>query len=128
MQPPMRAANQEVVMYARVPTFRISPANMDAAIREFEAVTLPKLHQLDGFKGATMLVDREQGMFQVIGFWSDRKAVDATSEVAKGLREDFERKFNAEVVSVIIWEVGVDVYGKGVKETIEAAGGATRSR
>jgi hypothetical protein len=42
-------------MYARVPTFKMSVESLDAAILHFERVTVPRLRELPGFKGATLL-------------------------------------------------------------------------
>jgi hypothetical protein len=111
-------------MYARTPTFKIGPDKIDAAIRLFEESSLPQLQTLSGFKGASLLVDREQGMFRVIGYWEDRQAVDSSEARARGLRDELTQKLGAQLVSIEIWEVPVDVY----PEKLEAMAGAGAAR
>lgn len=113
-------------MYARIPTFRISTDKIDAATQRFQEWTLPQLRKIRGFKGATMLVDRDRGMFRVVGFWEDQEAVDASEQTAKDLRQDIFEKLNAEVVSVEVWEVTVDFYPQAAREM--AGAGAARAR
>jgi heme-degrading monooxygenase HmoA len=97
-------------MYARVPTFKIGADNIESAMRQFEDVSLPQLRKLPGFKGATMLVNREKGMFQIVAYWDSREALDSSAEATRALREEAAKKLNAELVSLEIWEVAVDVY------------------
>jgi quinol monooxygenase YgiN len=107
-------------MYARIPTFQIAPDRIDAAIREFKEVTVPKLRALHGFKGTTMMVDRDKGMFRVLGFWEDRQALDASGDATKALRDDIGMKLGAELVSLEIMEVAADVYPEKARDMVGA--------
>jgi hypothetical protein len=96
-------------MYARVPTFKMSAESIDAAILQFEQVTVPRLRDLLGFKGATLLVSRETGMTRAIVYWDSRETLDSSFEPTKSLRAEYTEKFGAELVSLEAFEVAVQV-------------------
>ena len=97
-------------MYARVPTFtKFSPQNIDAAIRHFEDVTVPQLRKLPGFKGATLLVNREKGMSRAVVLFDSRETLDSSFEPTKALRAEYTEKFGAELDAVEEFEVPVQV-------------------
>jgi quinol monooxygenase YgiN len=113
-------------MYARISTFKISTEKIDAATQRFQEFTLPQLRKLDGFKGATMLVDRDRGMFRVVGFWEDMDAVDASEQGVRDLRQDIFEKLDAEVVATEAWEVTVDFYPEAAREMAGSGAAAAR--
>jgi hypothetical protein len=97
-------------MYARVPTFtKISANDADAAILHFQTVTVPRLRELPGFEGATLLVNREKGMSRAIVLWDSRETLDSSFEPTKGLRAEYTEKFGAELASLEEFEVAVQV-------------------
>jgi hypothetical protein len=96
-------------MYARVPTFKISAEDIDAAVLHFENVTVPELRKLPGFKGATLLVSRETGITRAIVSWDSRETLDSSFESTKGLRAQYTEKFGAELASIEEFEVAVQV-------------------
>ena len=96
-------------MYARVPAFKFGAKDIDAAIKLFEEKTLPQLRTVAGFKGATMLVDRETGLVRTVVYWESREALDSSFEPTKALRAQFVNEFGAELVSVEQFEVAVQV-------------------
>jgi quinol monooxygenase YgiN len=95
-------------MYARIPTFKITPDRIDEAVQQFKEVSLPGLQKLAGFKGANVLVDRKNGMFRVIAFWQDLQALEGSRDAVKPIREGVAQKVGAEIVSVEEWEVALD--------------------
>jgi hypothetical protein len=112
-------------MYVRTPTFKVNPDRIDAAIQFFEQTSLPQLQTISGLRGASLLIDRAQGLVRVIGYWEDRQALDASNERAIGLREEFAQKLGAQLVSLEIWEVPVDWYPE--KMGAMAGAGAART-
>ena len=96
-------------MYARVPTFKMSAESIDAAIPHFEHVTVPRLRDLPGFKGATLLVSREKGTTRAIVYWDSRETLDSSLEPTQSLRAEYTEKFGAELASLEEFEVAVDV-------------------
>ena len=96
-------------MYARVSTIKTGVPGIDGAIRDFRDVTLPQIRPLHGFKGATLLADREMGVTRVLTYWDSLEALDASTETANRVRAAFvDKTGGAELVSVEIFEVAVD--------------------
>jgi hypothetical protein len=109
VQDARRDAGLEVHMYARVPSFKFSVKDIDAAIRLFEEKTLPQLRKLAGFKGATMLVNRETGLVRTIVYWDSREALESSFEPTKALRAQYVDEFGAELLSIDEFEVATQV-------------------
>lgn len=105
----MPGGDCEVLMYARVPTFKVSTQGIEASIRLVEDVTMPQLRNVPGFKGLTMLVNRETGMVRVVVYWDSRETLEASAETGKRLRAEIVEKIQgAELVSVEEFEVAVN--------------------
>ena len=99
-------------MYARVSTIKMGAGQIDSSVRHFEEVTLPEARKLPGFEGATLLVNRDKGITRALTFWSSREDLDASAEAATRLRTRLMQGADgAELVSVEIFEVAVDVTG-----------------
>ncbi len=96
-------------MYARVPTFKIDVQHLDESVRHFEETSLPQLQKLAGFKGAVVLVGRETGILRVIAYWDTREALDSSFEATKAVRAQYTDKFGAELVSLEVFEVPLQV-------------------
>jgi hypothetical protein len=96
-------------MYARVPTFKIDPQMIDASVSFFQERSLAELRKIPGFTGATVLVNREQGMLRIVAFWDGRESLDASFEPTKGLRAQYTEKFGGELVSLEEFEVAAQV-------------------
>ena len=96
-------------MYARVPSFKFAAKDVGAAIQLFNEKTLPQLHKVAGFKGATMLVDRETGLVRTVVYWDSREALESSFEPTRALRAQFVDELGAEIVSLEVFEVAVQV-------------------
>ena len=96
-------------MYARVPTFKIGAQDLDASIRHFEETSLPRLRELAGFKGATVLVNRETGMLRIVAYWDSRDTLQSSFEPTKALRAEYADKLGGELVSLEEFEVAEQV-------------------
>ena len=101
-------------MYARVSTIKTGAQGIDGAIRHFKDVTLPQIRPLRGFRGATLLADRDRGVTRVLTYWDSREALDASAEAANRVRAEFvEKSGAAEIISVEMFEVAVNEVSAG---------------
>ena len=95
-------------MHARVTTIQIDPARIDDAIRQLEEQDLARWKELDGFKSATILVDRDSGKVTGITYWESREQMDASEESVQGSRQRAAETGGGGVQSVERFEVAVD--------------------
>src|SRR3954454_3820653 len=75
-------------MYARLTRFDGAPDRIDDAVRQTEDVWLPKLREIDGFRGITSLADRSTGTIVAVTFWESEDAMRASDEKVSGVRKD----------------------------------------
>jgi heme-degrading monooxygenase HmoA len=75
-------------MYARLTRFDGAPDRIDDAVRQTEDVWLPKLREIDGFRGVTSLADRSTGTIVAITFWESEDAMRASDEKVTSVRKD----------------------------------------
>ncbi len=81
-------------MFARVTTIQGAPKCVDDGIHFFREVTVPTVQGLEGFKGASLLVDRKSGKHVVITLWETDEAQHRSASAVNWLREQ-----GAEVMS-----------------------------
>ena len=96
-------------MHARSGSFQAPPEKLDAAIARFEEELIPRYREQSGYKGFSMLVDRESGDVQGLSFWdseADLKAADALGDEARRAFLEFVDVEGAIVPR--IWEVPID--------------------
>ncbi len=74
-------------MYARVTRMQMDPSRLDDGIRQLESEELPRWKEIDGFKGFTLLVDRDSGTGVGTSYWESREKMEASEETVKGVRE-----------------------------------------
>lgn len=53
-----------------------------------EDVWLPKLREIDGFRGVTTLADRATGTIVAITYWESEEALRVSDEQVAGVRKD----------------------------------------
>lgn len=94
-------------MYARSTTLHAQPGSLDAGIANFRDEILPALRDMEGFVGASLIVDRESGMCIVTANWATPEARQASAERVRPLRDQAARILNAEAVEVNEWEIAV---------------------
>ena len=56
-------------MHARSGSLEVAPDRLDDAIARFEQELVPRYREQSGYKGFTMLVDRESGKVHGLSFW-----------------------------------------------------------
>ena len=96
-------------MHARSGAFRLSADKVDEAISAFEEEQLPRYKEQDGYKGFTLLADRDSGEVLGISFWEDADALKASDELGEEARSDIKERGEAEAdPETKRWEVVVD--------------------
>jgi heme-degrading monooxygenase HmoA len=96
-------------MHARSGAFRLSPDKVDEALSAFENEQLPKYKEQDGYKGFTLLADRDSGEVLGISFWENEDAVSASDELGESARSDIKERGEADAdPEAKKWEVVVD--------------------
>ena len=94
-------------MYARVSTYTGTSDEIDEAIRQVRDNTLPKLVQLDGYKGAYFLVDRQNGKSLAVTLWESEEAMSTSEEAANSMRSEIADALETQMVGVERYEVAV---------------------
>ncbi len=94
-------------MFARVSTYTGTSDEIDEAIRQFRENVLPSVEQLDGFKGAYFLVDRQNGKSLTVALWESEEAMRTSEEAANSLRSEVADALGTQMVGVERYEVAV---------------------
>jgi heme-degrading monooxygenase HmoA len=75
-------------MHARISTFQLDAARIDDVVSQLEEREVPEWEQMDGFKGFTLMADRESGKLVGVSFW---ESADAMSDSEEKLKESRQR-------------------------------------
>ncbi len=94
-------------MFARVSTYTGTSDEIDEAIRQFRENVLPSVEQLDGFKGAYFLVDRQNGKSLTVALWESEEAMRTSEEATNSLRSKVADALGTQMVGVERYEVAV---------------------
>jgi heme-degrading monooxygenase HmoA len=94
-------------MHARVTTLEVPPDRMDDATRHVREQVLPRLSQMEGFKGFVVLGSRQSGKLQGVAFWESEEALRATDEAVVPIREGAAEAAGGTVAGVEEFEVSV---------------------
>ena len=96
-------------MHARVTTVQLDPARIDEAIRSLEQEDVPRFKEMDGFKGFTLLVDRERGVGIGTSYWESEEKMEASEEAVKDARERTAQLGGASAAPTVEhYEVAID--------------------
>jgi heme-degrading monooxygenase HmoA len=116
-------------MHARVTTLEVPPDRMDDATRHVQEQVLPRLSQMEGFKGFIALGSRQSGKLQGVAFWESEQALRATDEAVVPVREVAAEAAGGTVASVEEFEVSeFEAPSAGpVSGVTDTVGGATDS-
>ena len=93
-------------MFARSTTLKGQPANIDAGIAFVKDEVWPKLDQIDGCRGLSMLVDRETGECIATSSWDSEEAMRASDGQLRPSRER-GRDILGGSMEVDEWEIAV---------------------
>jgi heme-degrading monooxygenase HmoA len=96
-------------MHARSGSFEVAPERLDDAIARFEQELIPRYREQSGYKGFSLLVDRESGKVHGLSFWDSEADLQATDDLGEEAREAFREWSGAEGGIVRkVWEVPID--------------------
>jgi heme-degrading monooxygenase HmoA len=96
-------------MHARSGAFRLSTDRLDDSIKAFEQEQLPKYKQADGYKGFTLMVNRETGQMIGVSFWESEAHLKASDEMGQQARAQIQEQGGGQGdIERIDWEVVVD--------------------
>ena len=94
-------------MHARQTTVQGDPANIDSAIERIRSDVLPALESSDGFKGFTLLVDRESGLLVGTSYFESYEATMASEESVRASRQAAAQTAGGEA-DVRFFDVAID--------------------
>ena len=90
---------------ARVRATWVKTAEIDHLIDFTKTVTLPTLDGIDGFCGASLMIDRESGKGVVAVSFDNAAAEENSRGTARGLREKFVQETNEQILDVEVFDL-----------------------
>lgn len=113
-------------MHARVTTLEVPPDRMDDARRQVQEQVLPRLSEMEGFKGFVALASSQSGKLQGVAFWESEEALNATDQAVVPIREGTAEAAGGTVVGVekfevFVFEVPSAGLVSGVTDTVRGA-------
>jgi heme-degrading monooxygenase HmoA len=99
-------------VYARVVHFSGTGDDLDRGIEAYREQVLPYVREVTGFRGHTLLVDREGGRALSITLWDSDDALAEYEEAAERFRTLLAETFRTPVTGLASYEVAMlDVAG-----------------
>jgi heme-degrading monooxygenase HmoA len=96
-------------MHARSGVIEVSADRIDDALEAFKSEQLPRYRDQSGYKGFTMLADRDNGKILGVSFWESADDLRASDELGQEARENIRERGGAQAEAVREeWEVVID--------------------
>lgn len=96
-------------MFARIGRIQGSPEQVEAGLQYFQGVTGP-VQEMQGFRRAYLLVDREAGKLMTVTLWDTREDVEASAQTADRIRQQGGQQAGAsQPWTVEVYEVAEEV-------------------
>ncbi|MEK6252694.1 MAG: hypothetical protein AABM43_12350 [Actinomycetota bacterium] len=96
-------------MHARTGSFQLFPEKLDEAVNAFESNDLPQYKDQNGYKGFTLLVNRQNGKMIGVSFWENESDIAASDELGSAARDRIQQIAGGESsIDREDWEVVVD--------------------
>lgn len=93
-------------MYARSTTIHAQPSAIDAGVAHLRDEVMPKLQELDGFVGMSLLTDRQSGRCIAVTAWQSEEEMNAVAEQVRPIREQAIEMFGG-AATVDEWDIAV---------------------
>ena len=95
-------------MYARSTTIQAQPSSIDAGVAHIRDAVLPRLQEVDGCVGLSLMVDKQTGRCIATTAWETEDAMRASAEPTQPVRDQAAQEFGA-VGSPMVedWEIAV---------------------
>jgi quinol monooxygenase YgiN len=96
------------VVYARSTTIQAQPSSIDAGVAHIRDEIMPRLQDIDGCVGLSLLVDRQSGRCILTTSWESQDAMRASEERVRSLRDRAVDEFGG-IGSPMVeeWELAV---------------------
>jgi quinol monooxygenase YgiN len=94
-------------MYARTTTVRGDPRAVDDGIAFTQSELWPRIQQMDGCIGMSMLADRQAGRCILTSAWADQDSMRASADQIGELRRQVAEALRADAVDIAEWEIAV---------------------
>jgi hypothetical protein len=91
----------------RVTWVQGDPANIDRVVDTFRMAIVPKVDELPGFCGLSMMIDRETGRSALTASYDSREAMEAAGGDVQQMREQFAREMGLEVTDMAEFELAM---------------------
>ncbi|HWC10415.1 MAG TPA: hypothetical protein VG455_04245 [Acidimicrobiales bacterium] len=95
-------------MFARVRTFNAPTEGIDESTTAFRDSFLPRIRQLDGYRGFFLLVDRQWGRLLGVALYADQASMEAATQSATDLSREAGEQLGLAAVNVEDYEVVID--------------------
>lgn len=92
---------------AQVTWIRGEPADTERPADVFRASLLPRIEDLPGFCSLSLLTDRETGRTATAVVYESRAAMNAATDLARPLREEFARHLTSEITEVAEFDLAL---------------------
>ncbi len=95
-------------MHARVTTLQADPSRVDEMADNLRKDDIPGFEKLDGFKGMTVITDRNSGKTMALTFWESEEAMRSSEDAVKSARERAASTGGSQEPQVERFEVIID--------------------
>ncbi len=95
-------------MHARQTTVQGDPANIDRAVEAIRSEVLPALEGAEGYKGFTLLADRESGTLIGTSYFESRETLEASEDAIREGRASAAQAAGGAQPQVRLFEVAID--------------------
>jgi heme-degrading monooxygenase HmoA len=95
-------------MYARSTTIQAQSSSIDAGVKHIRDAVMPRLQELDGCVGLSLLADQQTGRCIVTTAWDTEEAMHASAEPTQPVRDQAAQAFGG-IGSPMVeeWEIAV---------------------
>jgi heme-degrading monooxygenase HmoA len=96
------------IVYARSTTIQAQPSSIDAGVAHVRDTVMPRLQEVDGCVGLSLLTDPQTGRCIVTTAWETEEAMQASAEQIRPIRDQAADAFGG-IGSPIVeeWEIAV---------------------
>lgn len=77
-------------MHARTGALRIDADKVDEVVSQFESDQLPRFREASGYKGFTLVANRQTGEAMGISFWESEDDLRASEELGASARQQVQ--------------------------------------
>jgi hypothetical protein len=96
-------------MHARTGAFQLDPDKLDEAVSAFESNDLPQYKDQSGYKGFTLMVNRQNGKLFGVSFWESEADIAASDELGSTARNRIQEIAGGQgAIEREDWEVVID--------------------